>query len=162
MEDNRRFRFRSNIILTIFSVCLIGFVFLLHNAQIVNGSTYLAQSNIQRTTSKTIVSSRGIITDRNGKVLVSNKEVYTITFDPKAVPVDTELVPDDAALSKKRSVALAVYRLIALCRSRGWSGTTACPLPEPRPLATPWPTPAAPSAAACSTIWRTASGRRRS
>ena len=134
MEDNRRFRFRSNIILTIFSVCLIGFVFLLHNAQIVNGSTYLAQSNIQRTTSKTIVSSRGIITDRNGKVLVSNKEVYTITFDPKAVPVDTELVPDDAALSKKRSVALAVYRLIALCREQGVEWNDGLPVTRTTPF----------------------------
>ena len=134
MEDNRRFRFRSNIILTIFSVCLIGFVFLLHNAQIVNGSTYLAQSNIQRTTSKTIVSSRGIITDRNGKVLVSNNEVYTITFDPKAVPVDTELVPDDAALSKKRSVALAVYRLIALCREQGVEWNDGLPVTRTTPF----------------------------
>ena len=135
MENNRHFMFRSNILLAIFSVCLIGFVFLLHNAQIVNGSSYLEKSNTQSTTSKTIVSSRGIITDRNGKVLVSNKEIYTISFDPKEVPVDSELVPGDAALSKKRSIALAVYRLIQLCREQGVEWNDDLPVSRATPFA---------------------------
>ena len=165
MENNRHFMFRSNILLAIFSVCLIGFVFLLHNAQIVNGSSYLAKSNTQSTTSKTIVSSRGIITDRNGKVLVSNKEIYTISFDPKEVPVDSELVPGDAALSKKRSIALAVYRLIQLCREQGVEWNDDLPVSRATPFAytsrcIQSGRPRTPSGAACSTSWRIGSGRK--
>ena len=35
------------------------------------GSEYLARSTIQVTTTKTVETSRGIITDRNGKILAS-------------------------------------------------------------------------------------------
>lgn len=133
MEDNRRFQLRSNILLGLFSICLIGFIFVLHNAQIINGSKYLAQSNTQVTKSYTVESSRGIITDRNGKVLVTNKEIYTIAFDPKLVPTDPDLAPGDAALSRKRSVAQAVYRLVQLFRDHNvnWNDGLPVTLQEP-------------------------------
>ena len=135
MEENRHFIFRSNIILAIFSVCLIGFVGVLHNTQIVNGSAYLAQSNAQVPRTETVVSSRGIVTDCNGKVLASNKETYTITFDPKLVPVDLELVPDNAALSKKKSIALAVSRLIQLFERYGVEWNDGLPVSKTAPFA---------------------------
>ncbi|MDE7244068.1 MAG: penicillin-binding protein A [Oscillospiraceae bacterium] len=136
MEENRHsFFIRSNILLVIFSACLIAFIFLLHNAQIVNGSKYLAQASTQVPRSETVVSSRGIITDRNGKVLVTNREIYTITFDPSLVPTDSSLVPDNAALSRKRSVALAAYRLISLCRQYGVAWNDGLPVTSQPPFA---------------------------
>ncbi len=136
MEENRHsFQIRSNILLVFFSACLIAFVFLLHNAQIINGSKYLAQSNTQVTRSETVVSSRGPITDRNGKVLVTNREIYTITFDSSLVPTDNTLVPDNTALSRKRSVALAAYRLISLCREYGVEWNDGLPVTAQAPFA---------------------------
>ena len=65
----------------IFALCLGLFVAVLYDAQVVNHDAYLARSSTQVTASETVEASRGIITDRNGKVLVSNRESYTITID---------------------------------------------------------------------------------
>ena len=86
MEDEKLFFRRSNILLGIFLLCLACFAAILYNAQIVNQTTYLAQSTTQVTTTETVETSRGILTDRNGKVLVSNQQIYSVTFDPSRVP----------------------------------------------------------------------------
>ena len=112
MTDEKRFHRRANVLLLIFTLCLIFFVGILYSAQIVNGSEYLARSTTQVTTSQTVKSSRGIITDRNGKVLVSNQEIYTISFDP-------DQVPSDEGVPRQESVARAVLRLIQLCQESG-------------------------------------------
>lgn len=112
MTDEKRFHRRANVLLLIFTLCLIFFVGILYSAQIVNGSEYLARSTTQVTTSQTVKSSRGIITDRNGKVLVSNQEIYTISFDP-------DQVPSEEGVPRQESVARAVLRLIRLCQESG-------------------------------------------
>ena len=86
MTDEKRFHRRANFLIGAYVLCLALFTGILYNAQIVNGSEYLARSTIQVTTTKTVETSRGIITDRNGKILVSNREIYTVSFDPDLVP----------------------------------------------------------------------------
>lgn len=130
MEEGKQLVRRSNILIALFFICLICFSGILYNAQIVNGSTYLAQSNVQVTTTETVETSRGIITDRNGKVLVTNQETYAISFDPDAVPNS-----GDPAVSRKRSVALAALRLIRLCEEYGVSWTDGLPLSRNQPFA---------------------------
>ena len=66
MEQEKQFHGRANILLGVFVICLLFFVLILYDAQIVNGSVYLAQSNTQVTTTQTVETSRGILTDRNG------------------------------------------------------------------------------------------------
>jgi len=112
VTDEKRFHRRANVLLLIFTLCLIFFAGILYSAQIVNGSEYLARSTTQVTTSQTVKSSRGIITDRNGKVLVSNQEIYTISFDP-------DQVPSEEGVPRQESVARAVLRLIQLCQESG-------------------------------------------
>ena len=112
MTDEKRFYRRSNFLIGLFVLCLLFFVGILYNAQIVNGSEFLARSTTQVTTSKTVETSRGIITDRNGKILVSNREIYTITFDP-------DLVPDQEGESHQASVARALLRILLLCQEYG-------------------------------------------
>ncbi len=60
-----------------------------------------------------MTASRGIITDRNGKVLVSNRLAYTLVFDTSAFD------KDEAALND------AIWRLIQLCQEQGvtWNDT---------------------------------------
>ena len=112
MEDEKQFHRRSTLLIALFLVCLACFVGILYDAQIVNGSDYLARSTTQVTTTKAVETSRGIITDRNGKILVSNQEIYTITFDP-------EQVPDAEGEKHAASVARAVLRLVQLCQEHG-------------------------------------------
>ena len=59
-----------------------------------------------------MTASRGIITDRNGKVLVSNRLAYTLVFDRSGFA-------DDAALNA------AILRLVQLCEETGtgWNDT---------------------------------------
>ena len=88
---------------------LVVYILTMFDAQIVNGAYWQSLSVRTNTVSETVEASRGILTDRNGKVLVSNRAVYTLTFDPG-------LVEDDALNDE-------LLRLMTLLRSRGveWS-----------------------------------------
>ena len=125
MEHKKSFFRRSNLLLGAYLVCLIIFICILYDAQIVNGADYVIQSTTQVTTKETVASSRGPITDRNGKVLVSNREIYTVTFDPQKVKDDPSLTPDEGNTVHSESVANALLRLLRLFQARGieWSDT---------------------------------------
>lgn len=129
MEDRKRFHLRLNILVVAFLACLFGFICILYNAQIVHGKDYLAKSNTQVTTTQTVETSRGIITDRNGKILVSNEETYCVNFDPKEVPASSD--PD---VSQKQTIARAVLRLLKLCQEYGVTWTDGLPLSTEKPF----------------------------
>lgn len=118
MDNEKQFLHRSRILLGVFFAFLLIFAGILYDAQVVNYETHLARSTTQVTTTKNVEAFRGPITDRNGKVLVSNREIYTITFDPDEVT---------AAEGESQGVAVsrALLRLITLCRAEGvtWSDT---------------------------------------
>lgn len=116
-------------------MCLILFVGILYDAQIINGKTYLSQSTTQVTTSETVESSRGIITDRNGKVLVSNREIYTITFDPDQVRDEADLTPDEGNTVHAESVANALLRLLRLLQTQGITWDDGLPVTAASPFA---------------------------
>lgn len=123
MDNEKQLAKRTRLLLGIFSLCLVLFVVLLYDAQVVNHESYLARSTTQVTTSETVESSRGIVTDRNGKVLVSNREIYIIDFDPALVKADE---------GEKQSVAVsrALLRLIRLCSEYGVSWTDTLPISD--------------------------------
>ena len=60
-----------------FGLLLLLFFFQLYNYQVVHGSEYRAKSISSNATTEVVEASRGILTDRNGKVLVSNRLAYT-------------------------------------------------------------------------------------
>lgn len=128
MEQEKQFHGRANILLGVFVICLLFFVLILYDAQIVNGSVYLAQSNTQVTTTQTVETSRGILTDRNGKVLASNREVYTVSFNPALVPAS------DGGAASQEDIARAVLRLTELCKSYGVSWDDGLPLSQEAPF----------------------------
>lgn len=88
MEEAQKLRYRLIAMGGLFAACLVVFFITMFNAQIVNGAAYREQSVRTYTSVETVEASRGILTDRNGKVLVSNHTVYTLTFDPSLVPED--------------------------------------------------------------------------
>ena len=101
-----------------FLVALV-FVVTLFDAQIVHGDDYLAKSIRTNAKVETVKGTRGVITDRNGKVLVSNRAVYTLNFDLSLVSSD-EL--NDALL-----------RLIELMNAQGVEIRDILPLSQEAP-----------------------------
>lgn len=102
-------------------LCALVFVVTMFDAQIVHGEEYLAQSVRTNTKAETVTASRGILTDRNGKTLVSNREVYALRFD-------TTLVADDELND-------ALERLVALLEEEGVAYDDALPLSYDYPFA---------------------------
>lgn len=126
MTDEKRFHRRANFLIGAYVLCLALFTGILYNAQIVNGSEYLARSTIQVTTTKTVETSRGIITDRNGKILVSNREIYTVSFDP-------DLVPDQDGETHQAAVARALLRILTLFQDHGVAWGDSLPIDGAEP-----------------------------
>ena len=127
MEDEKQFHRRAALLLILFVSCLLCFVGLLYNAQIVHHDEYLTQSTTRVAQAQTVEASRGIITDRNGKVLTSNKEIYTITFDPEKVPIEE-------GVEQSVAVAKAALRLIRLCQEYDVTWTDTLPIAATRPF----------------------------
>ena len=96
----------------VFGAFLLLFAAVLYDAQILHGGENRAKSISSNAASETVTASRGIITDRNGKVLVSNRLAYTLVFDRSGFD-------DDAALNA------AILRLVQLCEETGtgWNDT---------------------------------------
>ena len=70
--------------------------------------------------------SRGIITDRNGKILVSNREIYTVSFDP-------DLVPDQDGETHQAAVARALLRILTLFQEHGVAWGDSLPIGDAEP-----------------------------
>lgn len=85
---------------------LLLYVCVMYSTQIANGAYYREQSIRTITRTETVEASRGVLTDRTGKVLVSNRQTYALTFDASLLNND-----DDENE--------AILRLIQLCRQRG-------------------------------------------
>ena len=136
MENEKHFFRRTNFLIGAYVLCLLLFVGILYDAQIVNGADYLSQSTIQVTTTQIVESSRGIITDRNGKILVSNREIYTVTFDLGQVK-DGPATEDGAAQGE--SAASALLRLLRLLQSQGLTWEDGLPVSTAAPYAYTFP-----------------------
>ena len=106
MDDKKQFSRRLLAIGVLFSLVLAAYFVTLFDAQIVHGAEYRARSIRANTKSETVVTSRGILTDRNGKALVTNRSVYMLELDTSLAP------SDDAALNKE------LLRLIELLENR--------------------------------------------
>ena len=92
------------------TAALVSYVGVLYNIQINQHDYYLAKSIRTITRVETVEASRGVITDRNGRELVSSRSSYNLTFDSSLLNED-----DDENL--------AILRLIKLCQSQqvGWT-----------------------------------------
>lgn len=104
MKNPHPARRRVYMLLGFFGAFLLLFFAVLYDAQVVHGSENRAKSITSNTASETVTASRGIITDRNGKVLVSNRLAYTLVFDKSAFSKDDGTLND------------AIWRLIQLCQ----------------------------------------------
>ena len=113
MKNPHPSRRRVYVLLGFFCAFLVLFFAVLYDAQVVHGSENRARSITSNTASETVTASRGIISDRNGKVLVSNRLAYTLVVDKSSFG------KDEAALND------AIWQLIQLCQEQGvtWNDT---------------------------------------
>ncbi|NLU23160.1 MAG: penicillin-binding protein A [Clostridiales bacterium] len=116
------FKTRLTVLAGFFGVFLILFFIVLYSTQIVHGDDYLSKSIISTAKTEDVEASRGLLTDRNGKVLVSNRVTYTLSFD-------ASVFSDDNATNA------AILRLLQLCRSSGQTWADNLPISQTAPFA---------------------------
>lgn len=97
---------RFHIIAALSLALLCVYLVVLFNIQVVHHEDYLAQSIQTITRVENVKASRGIITDRSGRTLVSNQYTYSLTFDP-------------TLLRSGEDQNKAILRLVTLCREQG-------------------------------------------
>lgn len=106
-NDNRQTNPRRLYILGGFLMAVLAiYIGVLFDIQYNQGEEYLEKSVRTITRTETIEASRGVITDRNGRELVSNRQTYDLTFDT-------------SMLSKGDDKNQAILRLIQLFREQG-------------------------------------------
>ena len=87
------------------AVILLVYLGILFNTQVLDHEEYLAKSVHSIAKEETVSASRGIITDRSGRTLVSNSSAYDLTFDM-------------SLLKEGEDVNQSIARLVKLCQER--------------------------------------------
>lgn len=117
-NSNRRLYVLGGFLLCV----LITYTCVMYDTQINQGDYYREQSVRTITSTETVEASRGILTDRNGQVLVSNRQTYALTFDK-------------SLLNEEDDENEAILRLIQLCRQRGVVWNDNLPVSKSAPYA---------------------------
>lgn len=120
MKENRTPRLAA--LAAMLGVILLIYIGVLYNTQVTRHEEYLAKSIHSIAQEEPIEASRGVITDRKGRVMVSNRSVYTLVFD-------TDL------LKKGEDENEAILRLLKLCRSQSVAWTDTLPISRSAPYA---------------------------
>lgn len=108
-----RFRVMSMIALVLLGIYLL----VLFNIQIVHHEDYLALSTQTITRVENVDASRGIITDRSGRTMVSNQSTYSLTFDT-------------SLLESGQDQNEAILRLVTLCKEQNVDWVDHLPLSQ--------------------------------
>ncbi len=105
MQNTRLYLLAAFLVLA-----LVVYLFVLYDIQVIHHEKYAAQAIRSIVRPEKVEASRGIITDRNGRPLVSNRSTYDLTFDA-------------ALLAPGEDSNEAILRLVQLCQQEGvaWS-----------------------------------------
>ena len=102
------------------AVILLVYIGILFDTQVLDHEEYLAKSVHSIAKEEAVSASRGIITDRSGRTLVSNSSAYDLTFDT-------------SLLKKGEDVNQAILRLVKLCQERDKSWLDNLPIRREAP-----------------------------
>lgn len=111
---------RLYVLAGLLTLVLLMFAGVLYNTQIVNHDYYVAQSIRTIAREEKVEASRGVITDRNGQVMVSSRSTYSLTFD-------SSLLKDGEDPNE------AILRLVQLCQANGVSWIDNLPISRQSP-----------------------------
>lgn len=104
--EGKKFRTRTGIITGLLMACILWFLMTLYTTQIVQGAEYLEQSRRKIVRTEKVEASRGEITDRYGRVLITNRLSYNLTFDA-------------SYLAESQNQNEAILKLIQACDEQG-------------------------------------------
>ena len=104
-HNNSRNFTRLYVLAGFLAAALVVYLGVLYNIQINRHDYYLAQSIRTITREEKVEASRGIITDRSGRELVSSRSSYNLTFD-------------SSLLGAGEDENQAILRLVQLCQSQ--------------------------------------------
>ncbi len=98
-NEQSTFKQRKRIIFLLTAVIVIFFLLVIRVGwiQIVDGERLSSLAREQQTSDNTITPERGLIYDRNMKVLANNLSVETISITPKNVRANTKKTPEEIA-----------------------------------------------------------------
>ena len=122
MDHKDARHFRLHILAILFFAVMAVYLGVLFNTQVNNYDYYYASSIRTIARSEPVEAARGNITDRNGKVLVSSRSSYNLTFD-------ASLLDEDEDANE------AILRLLELCQERGINWVDALPITRSAPFA---------------------------
>lgn len=109
--QGKKFLIRTLCVLLALLFICVYFFYLLYDAQVVNAITDTASTDVNLySVTETVEAARGNITDRYGRVLVTNRTVYQ-------VELDIDSMGDEARQGE------VVSRLIEICKEQGLSWT---------------------------------------
>ena len=114
----RHSSFRSAIALILVAAIVLGFGYILYDIQIVNHDYYISRNNAVSTYTVPIEAARGDIVDRNGNILVTNRQANNIILNAAYFPPRSE--------NKERNKIL--YNLIKLFEKNGEEFVNKLPL----------------------------------
>ena len=118
MRENRSRRLLA--LAGILGAVLLVYLGVLYNIQVNEHEEYLAKSIHSIAQEETIEASRGVITDRKGRVLVSNRSVYNLSFD-------------SSLLKTGQDQNEAILRLLELCQDQGRTWSDSLPISRQAP-----------------------------
>jgi len=121
MDHKNTSNFRLYLLAAFLLAVLLVYLGVLYDIQVVHHEEYLAQSIHSIAREEKVEASRGIITDRSGRTLVSNDSAYNLTFDASAL--------DDGEDQNQ-----AILRLVELCRQEGKEWVDNLPISEHAPF----------------------------
>jgi len=119
MKDSRTSRLL--VLAGFLAVVLLIYLGVLYNTQVIHHEEYLARSLHSITEVEEIDASRGIITDRKGRPLVTNSSVYALTFDAGDLP-------------KEADQNESILRLLELCQSKELTWVDNLPISSQAPF----------------------------
>ena len=121
MDHRESTIFRLRVLAGIFLAIMAIFLGVLYNTQVNDYDEYYASSIRTIARPEEVDAARGDITDRNGKVMVSSRPSYSLTFD--ASELDSDQDENEAIL-----------RLLELCQAQGISWVDYLPITRTSPF----------------------------
>ena len=113
---------RLYVLAALFFAVMAVYLGVLFNTQVNHYDEYYASSIRTIARSEAVEAARGNITDRNGKLMVSSRSSYNLTFD-------ASLLDEDEDANE------AILRLLELCQERGINWVDALPITRSTPFA---------------------------
>ena len=112
---------RLYVLASLLGLALVVYIGVLYDIQVNQHDYYLAKSIRTITQEETVEASRGVITDRSGREMVSSRSSYNLTFD-------------SSALDEGEDENEAILRLVKLCQSQGVAWVDNLPITKTAPF----------------------------